>query len=70
MLLDNVVFTRGAAVHLPDKPLIAFYDTHLRKEGHGILLCRHNTAVSYTLHTFKYRPQGFSEVLVTPEHGC
>ena len=24
MLLDNVVFTRGAAAHLPDKPLIAF----------------------------------------------
>ena len=28
MLLDNIVFTRGAAAHLPDKPLIAFYDTH------------------------------------------
>ena len=44
MLLDNVVFTRGAAAHLPDKPLIAFYDTHGRKGGDGILLCRHHTA--------------------------
>ena len=44
MLLDNVVFTRGAAAHLPDKPLIAFYDTHTRKGGDGILLCRQHTA--------------------------
>ena len=38
MFLGNVVFTRGAAGHLPDKPLIAFYDTHRRKGGDGILL--------------------------------
>ena len=42
MLLDNVVFTRGAAAHLSNKPLIAFYDTHGRKGG--ILLCCHHTA--------------------------
>ena len=36
MLSYNVVF--------PDKPLIAFYDTHGRKVGDGILLCRHHTA--------------------------
>ena len=35
MLLDNVVFTRGAAAHLPDKPLIAFYDTH---KGKGVMV--------------------------------
>ena len=46
MLLDNVVFTRGAA-HLPDKPLIAFYDTHGREGGDGILLCRYHTATYY-----------------------
>ena len=44
MLLDNVVFTRGAAAHPPDKPLIAFYDMHGQKGGDGILLCRHHTA--------------------------
>ena len=44
MFLDNVIFTRGAAAHLPDKPLITFYDTHGRKGGDGILLCRHHTA--------------------------
>ena len=44
MLLNNVVFTRGAAAHLPDKPLIAFYDTRGRKGGDGILLCRHHKA--------------------------
>ena len=48
ILLDNVVFTRGAAAHLPDKPLIAFYDTHGQKGGDGILLCRHHTAVALT----------------------
>ena len=41
---DNVVFTRGAAVHLPDKPIVPFYDTHGRKGGDSILRCRHNTA--------------------------
>ena len=46
MLLDNVVFTRGAAAYLPDKPLIAFYDTHGRKGGDGILLYRHHTAAA------------------------
>ena len=50
MLLDNVVFTRSAAAHLPDKPLIAFYDTHWRKGVDGILLCRHHTA-GIKLHT-------------------
>ena len=45
MLLDNVVFTRGAAAHLPDNPLIAFYDTLERKGGDAIILCRHHTAV-------------------------
>ena len=37
MLSDNVVFTKGAAAHLPDKPLIAFYDTHGRKGGDGMI---------------------------------
>ena len=46
MLLDNVVFTRGAAAHLPDKPLIAFYDTNERKGGDGIILCRHHKAAT------------------------
>ena len=40
----TIVFTRGAAAHLPDKPLIVFYDAHGRKEGDGILICRHHTA--------------------------
>ena len=48
MLLDNVVFTRGAAAHLPDKPLIVFYDTHEWKGGDGILFCRHHTAENFT----------------------
>ena len=46
MLLDIVVFTRGAAAHLPAKPVITFYDTHGRKRGDGILLCRHHTATT------------------------
>ena len=42
---DCVVFTRGAAAHLSDKPLVASYDTHGQSWGDAILFRRHHTAM-------------------------